>query len=100
MLKTCDNRNIVKLYDIKKTANNFYLILEYCNEGDLAVLLKKTKTLSESQAIQFLTQILSAFQTLVKNKIMHRDFKLANILIHDGEIKIADFGFAKLLTNE
>ncbi len=31
---------------------------------------------------------------------MHRDFKLANILMHDGEIKIADFGFSKLLTNE
>lgn len=27
VLKTCDNRNIIKLYDIKKTANNFYLIL-------------------------------------------------------------------------
>lgn len=31
---------------------------------------------------------------------MHRDFKLANILLHDGSIKIADFGFAKLLSNE
>ena len=29
---------------------------------------------------------------------MHRDFKTANILMHDGEIKIADFGFSKLLT--
>jgi serine/threonine-protein kinase ULK2 len=28
---------------------------------------------------------------------MHRDFKLANILKHNGNIKIADFGFAKLL---
>jgi serine/threonine-protein kinase ULK/ATG1 len=28
---------------------------------------------------------------------MHRDFKLANVLKHDGTIKIADFGFAKLL---
>jgi serine/threonine protein kinase len=28
---------------------------------------------------------------------MHRDFKLANILKHDGTIKIADFGFAKML---
>lgn len=27
VLKTCDNRNIIKLYDIKKTANNFYLII-------------------------------------------------------------------------
>ena len=47
VLKTCDNRNIIKLYDIKKTANNFYLIIEYCNEGDLSVILKKKKTFSE-----------------------------------------------------
>ena len=45
-------------------------------------------------------QILNAFKTLVKNKIMHRDFKLANILLHDGNIKIADFGFSKLLGSE
>lgn len=35
VLRTCNNENIIKLYDIKKTANNFYLMLEYCNEGDL-----------------------------------------------------------------
>lgn len=28
---------------------------------------------------------------------MHRDFKLPNVLKHEGVIKIADFGFAKLL---
>jgi len=33
----------------------------------------------------------------VRNKIMHRDFKLANVLKHDGVIKVADFGFAKLM---
>ena len=31
---------------------------------------------------------------------MHRDFKLANILKHEGNIKIADFGFAKLLGSD
>ena len=31
---------------------------------------------------------------------MHRDFKLANILKHNGIIKLADFGFAKLLGND
>ena len=40
VLRTCNNENIIKLYDIKKTANNFYLILEYCNEGDLNDYLK------------------------------------------------------------
>ena len=31
---------------------------------------------------------------------MHRDFKLANVLRHDGVIKLGDFGFAKLLGSE
>lgn len=47
--------------------------------------------------MEYFVQILNAFKTLVENNIMHRDLKLANILKHDGTIKIADFGFAKIL---
>lgn len=47
-------------------------------------LLKKKKTLTEEEAIEFFVQMLNAFKTLIKHKIMHRDFKLANILLHDG----------------
>jgi serine/threonine-protein kinase ULK2 len=100
VLRTCNNPNIIKLYDIKKTKNNIYLILEYCNEGDLMQFIKKKERLTEDEAIELLVQILTAFKTLVKNNIMHRDFKLANILLHNGIIKIADFGFAKLLGND
>lgn len=100
ILKTCNNENIIKLYDMKKTKNNFYLILEYCNEGDLADYVKKKRTLTEDEAVEFLIQILNAFKTLIKANIMHRDFKLANILKNNGEIKIADFGFSRLLENE
>ena len=100
ILKTCNNENIIKLYDMKKTKNNFYLILEYCNEGDLADYVKKKKTLTEDEAIEFLMQILNAFKTLIKANIMHRDFKLANILKHNGEVKIADFGFSRLLESK
>lgn len=100
VLRSCNNINIIKLHDIKKTKNNIYLMLEYCNEGDLMGYLKEKGRLTEDEAIDFFIQILNAFKTLVKNKIMHRDFKLANILKHNGTIKIADFGFAKLLGNE
>jgi serine/threonine-protein kinase ULK/ATG1 len=46
--------------------------------------LKKKKILNEEEAIEFFIQMLNAFKTLVQHKIMHRDFKLANILMHDG----------------
>jgi len=97
VLRSCDNANIIKLYDLKKTSNNFYLVLEFCNEGDMGDYLKIKKWLTEDEAVDYLIQILNGFKTLVKNNIMHRDFKLANILKHNGVMKIADFGFSKLL---
>lgn len=46
VLKCCNNNNIIKLYDIKKTANNIYLMIEYCNEGDLYQNLKLRKVVA------------------------------------------------------
>ena len=100
VLRACNNPNIIKFYDIKKTKNNYYIILEYCNEGDLMKYLQSRKKLSEEESVEFFSQMINGFKTLVRCKIMHRDFKLANILLHNGTIKIADFGFAKLLDNE
>jgi len=73
VLKSCSNNNIIKLYDMKKTANNFYLILEYCNESDLGVYLKQKKYLTEDEGVEYLLQIFNAFKTLTKDNIMHRD---------------------------
>ena len=59
--------------------------------------LKKHGNLKEDQAIEIFIQILNAFKTLNKLHIMHRDFKLPNILLNNGQVKIADFGFSKIL---
>ena len=40
---------------------------------------------------------MEAFKILTKSNIMHRDIKPDNILVHNGNIKIADFGFCKPL---
>lgn len=53
VLKQCKNQNIIKLYDIKKTVNNYYLIMEYCNEGDLSEYLKQKKKLTEDEAVEY-----------------------------------------------
>ena len=74
--------------------------MEYCNDSDMLARVRKYGKLSEEEVIKYFCQILNAFQTLTKHKIMHRDFKLANILLHEGGVKVADFGFAKLLNTE
>ena len=45
-------------------------------------------------------QILNGFKGLHEVKAMHRDFKLANLLVHNKVVKIADLGFAKQLEKE
>lgn len=96
-LRKCKNVNIIRLLDIKKTQNNIYLMMEYCNEGDMKDFIKKNGKLSELESLDIFIQILNGFKTLLKKKIVHRDFKHANILRQNGLIKIADFGFAKIM---
>lgn len=45
-------------------------------------------------------QILNGFRGLHEVKAMHRDFKLANVLLHQGICKIADLGFAKQMEKQ
>ena len=87
--------NIMHLFEYMETANNYYLVIQYCNNGDLEEHVKKCKRLSEDEAQYFLMQIMNGFRELHKYKIMHRDVKLANIFLNDDTVVIGDFGFAK-----
>jgi serine/threonine protein kinase len=87
--------NILHLHEYLETGNNYYLVIDYCNSGDLENHLKKHQFLGEEESVYFLMQIMNGFKELHKNQIMHRDFKLANIFLHDDKLIIGDFGFAK-----
>ena len=94
-LKTLKHPNILRCYDVFTTANNCYIITEFCGDGDLAGLLTKKRRLSESETVGFLRDIVGGFIELADNNYLHRDLKLANIFLNGGAAKIADFGFAK-----
>lgn len=47
----------------------------------------------------FALQIAQALSYLKKNKVIHRDIKLENVLVADGVLKLADFGLSKVLKN-
>lgn len=89
--------NIMHLFEFLESQNNYYMVIQYCNGGDLEGYVKKkpNQLLPEGEALYYLKQIMNGFQELYKEKIMHRDFKMANIFLHNDILVIGDFGFAK-----
>ncbi|XP_053786733.1 serine/threonine-protein kinase ULK2 isoform X2 [Desmodus rotundus] len=107
ILKELQHENIVALYDVQELPNSVFLVMEYCNGGDLADYLQVKGTLSEDTIRVFLHQIAAAMRILHSKGIIHRDLKPQNILLSYANrrkssvsgvrIKIADFGFARYL---
>ncbi|XP_057688879.1 serine/threonine-protein kinase ULK1a isoform X1 [Corythoichthys intestinalis] len=107
ILKELEHENIVRLLDYQEMGGCVYLVMEYCNGGDLAEYLQSKGTLSEDTIRVFLQQIAQAMKVLQSKGILHRDLKPQNILLCHPKgrrpcsvnisVKIADFGFARYL---
>lgn len=98
-LSDIKHENIIKFLDFFEDNIFMYFVTEYC-DGDLGAYLQEKMRIPEKEALGFLKQIISAFQVLNANKIMHRDLKLENILYrkngkNEKILKLADFDFAK-----
>lgn len=74
-----------------------YLILEYAPKGTLFTLLQNQPDhrIDERQAAGYVRSLADALIYLHKRDVIHRDIKPENLLLgHDGELKIADFGWS------
>lgn len=95
MLKRLNHPNVLRCFDVFTSNRNCYIITELCNEGDLESKLRKHKSFTETRAQPYIKDIFEGLAYLNDNQVIHRDIKVANIFIHNGRAKIADFGFAK-----
>lgn len=86
---------MIKIYDCFDTPQFIYIVLEYCDGGNLQEKIDKEGELNEEYAKEVLRQILMGVQILEKQNIAHRDIKPENIFIAGGKHKLGDFGFAK-----
>eukprot|EP00299_Pterocystis_sp_00344_P014003 c6923_g1_i2.p1 GENE.c6923_g1_i2~~c6923_g1_i2.p1 ORF type:complete len:560 (+),score=111.15 c6923_g1_i2:30-1682(+) len=100
LLKSFDHPNVVKLYDVENTENHLFLIMEHCAGGDLAEFLKVHGKCSEELARNIISQLAAGLSFMRSKNVIHRDIKPQNLLLTDSPspvVKIADFGFARIM---
>ncbi|XP_023601640.1 ribosomal protein S6 kinase alpha-5 isoform X6 [Myotis lucifugus] len=100
-LKLCEGHpNIVKLHEVFHDQLHTFLVMELLNGGELFERIKKKKHFSETEASYIMRKLVSAVSHMHDVGVVHRDLKPENLLFtdeHDNlEIKIIDFGFARL----
>ncbi|MEM7145766.1 MAG: protein kinase [Verrucomicrobiota bacterium] len=88
---------IVTVHDFGETANGYlYIVMEFVRGTTLLDLIKNDN-LENAQILAIVTQICDALQYAHKHGVIHRDIKPANIMLDvEGQVKVADFGLAKL----
>nr|MBP6783314.1 protein kinase [Verrucomicrobiales bacterium] len=89
--------NIIAVYDFGEAKDGqFYIAMEYIEGTDLQVLVRGGQ-LTPEHVLGWVSQICDALQYAHSRGIVHRDIKPANIMITlEGQVKVADFGLAKL----
>ena len=103
-MKKLDHPHIVKQREVLETGNRFYIIMELITGGTLLPLVDSSggtfKHIPEAEAMRYFRQITSALRFCHDNNVAHRDIKLENVMLCDGECKITDFGLANFQGGE
>ncbi|XP_007481416.1 serine/threonine-protein kinase Nek2 isoform X3 [Monodelphis domestica] len=112
LLRELKHPNIVRYYDriIDRSNTTLYIVMEYCEGGDLAsVITKCTKERhysDEDFVLRVMTQLTLALKECHRRSdgghtVLHRDLKPANVFL-DGKqnVKLGDFGLARILNHD
>ena len=95
------HENIIKILYTHEDKENFDLIMEYAENGNLFHYIRKKNGLNELQSFQLFIQVVNAVNFLHKNDLIHRDIKPENILLFNPNknshniylVKLCDFGW-------
>ena len=93
--------NIMAVYDVSKTEELEYIVMELIDGITLKEYLERRGPLSSKEVTVFSTQIAKALEHAHSREIIHRDIKPQNImLLRDGTLKVADFGIAHIANSQ
>ena len=82
VLQSLHHQNVISLLEVFTTNNNYYLVFEYCENGDLKnYIYNENPMMNEIQILHIMKQIKNGLEYLYKQNIIHRDLKPQNILV-------------------
>ena len=97
-LSRLTHSNILKLYDFFNDDTYFYLVIEYCSSGTVLNLMKQDMKRVRLNLVEYTREALQALVYSHSNNVAHLDIKPTNLFVDSyGHIKLADFGFAKIV---
>ncbi|XP_073197698.1 serine/threonine-protein kinase Nek1 isoform X6 [Lepidochelys kempii] len=102
VLANMKHPNIVLYRESFEENGSLYIVMDYCEGGDLFRRINAQKGIlfSEDQIMDWFVQICLALKHVHDRKILHRDIKSQNIfLTKDGTIQLGDFGIARVLNS-
>ena len=95
-MQTLNSPFICKLHYAFQTSEKLFLVMDFCQGGELNYHIQKCEKFSEGKARFYAAEIILALDYLHSKNIIYRDLKPENILItQDGHIKLIDFGLSK-----
>lgn len=104
IMKKVDHKNILRLKEIYEDGAKVYIVMELVEGSELFDRIVDKGYYSEKNAINIVSQILSAVSYLHEIGIAHRDLKPENLLCSGADeteiVKIADFGLSKIFNDE
>ncbi|MGC4234198.1 MAG: serine/threonine-protein kinase [Niabella sp.] len=99
-LAQLNHKNITHIYSFIPYNTYYWMVMEYVEGDTLEVWMSQHKNISANKASDLIEQVLAGLAHAHKKGIIHRDIKPSNIIINeDGEIKIMDFGIARINNN-
>lgn len=103
ILNLLEHQNVIRLYDVFDERKYYYLVTEMMNGGELFDRIVEKEFYNEREARDVSKILFDAISYCHSRNIAHRDLKPENLLLaekdENTQIKIADFGFAKVATS-
>ena len=95
ILQKVHHINVIKTLKIEEDDDNIYLVMEFCEKGELFNHIVEEQKLEEIEAAYYYYQLINGLECIHHNEVVHRDLKPENLLLSKGYIlKIIDFGLS------